>query len=589
MPLVFPSNPAVNQTYTVGGKTWVWLGTRWRAVSSGSVGGSATLTVSETKPESTTKGSLWLDENTGDVAVYFNGGWAGISGGGGSGGGVAAVYDVNSSSTGYFDLPAGTTAQRPGTPNTGMIRYNSTTGFAEVYTSAGWGTFGAQPPSISSVTPVTYNGESGTVFTVNGANFTADAIVKFIDNAGTEYTAGVVVFINSTQLTATTPQDFTVAQEPLDVKVVQASGQVTRVDCIDCGGTPTWSTTAGTIATYVFPTDTTYNISVSATDPDAASTISYAVTSGSLPSGANLNSTTGSITGNIPNPNASSVTSNFDITATDNAGNQSARSFNIIRQWADGSTSARAAISANAIITLTGTASDGTYWLKPTASPSAFQAPCNFTYVPGFGLTCVIKGGGGVGFDPNDAYWENSTLINENDFSLVNSVRSKYASFLYMPFTRWYFKLGGTTYNTTFARAGGQISSFQAAMLLVWNDANNRSSPHYGQNSDYRTITGADPAITGQMGTEIYMMGMDLKHQGHYDGQSGGGRVRVGSICDESTGAGGTGGQAYTNAGSAFGIGVAGGNPLIHGVAGYKGWTDSAVNNVNSQHSVWIV
>jgi hypothetical protein len=100
-----------------------------------------------------------------------------------------------------------------------------------------------------------------------------------------------------------------------------------------------------------------------ATDPDANATITYSITVGSLPAGANLNTSSGAITGNISNPGALSVTTNFDITASDNAGNQSTRSFNIIRQWADGSTSARAGASATAIKNLTGTTTNGKYWV----------------------------------------------------------------------------------------------------------------------------------------------------------------------------------------------------------------------------------
>jgi hypothetical protein len=48
------------------------------------------------------------------------------------------VSDKLNSSTGYFDLPSGTTAQRPGSPVAGMIRYNSTTGFSEIYQGGVW-------------------------------------------------------------------------------------------------------------------------------------------------------------------------------------------------------------------------------------------------------------------------------------------------------------------------------------------------------------------------------------------------------------------------------------------------------------------
>jgi hypothetical protein len=44
---------------------------------------------------------------------------------------VGSVYDTDSTSTGYFDLPSGTTGQRPASPQAGMMRYNTTTGYPE--------------------------------------------------------------------------------------------------------------------------------------------------------------------------------------------------------------------------------------------------------------------------------------------------------------------------------------------------------------------------------------------------------------------------------------------------------------------------
>ena len=52
-----------------------------------------------------------------------------------------AVSDQVNSSTGYFDLPAGTTGQRPASPSSGNIRYNTSTGGFEGYTTA-WGSIG---------------------------------------------------------------------------------------------------------------------------------------------------------------------------------------------------------------------------------------------------------------------------------------------------------------------------------------------------------------------------------------------------------------------------------------------------------------
>ena len=44
-----------------------------------------------------------------------------------------ASQTVHFDSTGSLRLPAGTTAQRPGTPVVGMVRYNTDTNVFEVY------------------------------------------------------------------------------------------------------------------------------------------------------------------------------------------------------------------------------------------------------------------------------------------------------------------------------------------------------------------------------------------------------------------------------------------------------------------------
>ena len=46
------------------------------------------------------------------------------------------------SGTGTIDIPVGTTAQRPGSPNNGMIRYNSTLSRYEGYSGSAWGSLG---------------------------------------------------------------------------------------------------------------------------------------------------------------------------------------------------------------------------------------------------------------------------------------------------------------------------------------------------------------------------------------------------------------------------------------------------------------
>ena len=79
MPISFPSNPSLNQIYTFLGVTWLWNGRSWTKSASSSAGN------------------------------------------------ITASSDQVNLSTGYIDLPSGTTAQRPANPPSGAIRYNSST------------------------------------------------------------------------------------------------------------------------------------------------------------------------------------------------------------------------------------------------------------------------------------------------------------------------------------------------------------------------------------------------------------------------------------------------------------------------------
>jgi hypothetical protein len=49
------------------------------------------------------------------------------------------VLSYADSTTGGLYLPVGTTAQRPASPATGQMRFNTTTGSVEVYNGTSWG------------------------------------------------------------------------------------------------------------------------------------------------------------------------------------------------------------------------------------------------------------------------------------------------------------------------------------------------------------------------------------------------------------------------------------------------------------------
>ena len=49
------------------------------------------------------------------------------------------VLSYADSATGGLYLPSGTTAQRPASPATGQMRFNTTTGSVETYSGTSWG------------------------------------------------------------------------------------------------------------------------------------------------------------------------------------------------------------------------------------------------------------------------------------------------------------------------------------------------------------------------------------------------------------------------------------------------------------------
>jgi len=135
-----------------------WNGTAWTGL-----GGSAT--VSGTAPASPTEGAFWLNSETGDLYTYGPGGWV-VVGASFSGSysdltgkptlatvattgsytdlfnkpaiTPTAISDQANTSTGYFGMPVGTTAQRPVSPANGFTRINTTTNYLEVYYNSNW-------------------------------------------------------------------------------------------------------------------------------------------------------------------------------------------------------------------------------------------------------------------------------------------------------------------------------------------------------------------------------------------------------------------------------------------------------------------
>lgn len=99
--------------------------------------------------------------------------------------------DVALSGTGYLDLPVGTTAQRPGSPSSGMIRFNSTLGQFEGHNGTAWGQIGAGATGGGSDTVFIENGQTVTV------NYTLSTGKNAVSAGPVTVNTGVTVTIPS--------------------------------------------------------------------------------------------------------------------------------------------------------------------------------------------------------------------------------------------------------------------------------------------------------------------------------------------------------------------------------------------------------
>jgi hypothetical protein len=181
-------------------------------------------------------------------------------------------------------------------------------------------------PIISSVSPSSFSGASGSSFTITGTGFHSGAQVTFVGSDNTLFTASTTTFDSTTQLTAVTPAAFPLSKSPYGITVTQLSGATTtRTALITAGSAPTWTTASGSLGS--FAETSSVSVTVVATDPDGGA-ITYSLVSGSFPSGITLNGSTGVISGTAPGETVD-TTYSFTIRATDVATNTTDRVFSI--------------------------------------------------------------------------------------------------------------------------------------------------------------------------------------------------------------------------------------------------------------------
>ena len=233
-------------------------------------------------------------------------------------------------STSFFRVATGTEAQRPTSPAAGYMRFNTTNSNLEIHNGTGWASVGIVAPTVSSFTissgvSVFVPGGGETV-TLTGGNFSSVPSIILIASDGTEFAASSEAFTSTTVMTFVTPNVSSKGPGAYDLKLTNPDGgTVTKVDFITASGVPVWTTAAGTIVDQ--NEGTSVNFTLAATDSDGGA-ITYAVTTGSLPSGLSLNASTGVISGTLPQVSTDTNT-NFTVTATDNESQTTARAFTI--------------------------------------------------------------------------------------------------------------------------------------------------------------------------------------------------------------------------------------------------------------------
>jgi hypothetical protein len=176
-------------------------------------------------------------------------------------------------------------------------------------------------PAITSISPNTID-NTQTEIVITGTNFEITPNVELISTTGGITLADTITRNSATQLTinATLTVDgtyFIRIENPNGLAVRSSNALLTVSDA------PTWSTSAGSLGSIAAGSSASFTVSAT-----SDSAVTYSITSGGLPGGLSLNSSTGVISGT--ESGATQETNyNFTVTATDAESQTAPRAFSI--------------------------------------------------------------------------------------------------------------------------------------------------------------------------------------------------------------------------------------------------------------------
>jgi len=422
--------------------------------------------------------------------------------------------DIRTSSLG--GIPFGNSASRPA-GTIGQPYFNGEEKRLELYTSSGWQNIVSETPGVVSVS--TTLGAVGTAtLQITGTNFSSGAIASLIGSNGVETQASSTTVNSIVSITASF-SGLSYLNDPFDVKITNPSNLFGLLpDSVRVNQSPSWVTPSGSLGTFNEQVSISLT-AISATDPEGT-TITYSLASGStLPSGVTLNSSTGVISGTLPD------------------------------------------IATNTTYTFTINASDGTNLVPRSFSiTSNYQLPLEILVVAGGGGAGYhsgtgVNGGGGAGGLVYSSYYPVSP-----GSSYLLTVGSG--------------GLGGTSFSSVKRGNSGNDSRFGAAIAFGggYGGAGNETSSYNGGSGGSGGGTTADAAGIAGSATQVsgtnytgfgFAGGTGNGSGGGHAAGGGGGAGGVGGngVANGSTDQGGTGGigKAYSITGTSLFYAAGGG------------------------------
>jgi len=220
----------------------------------------------------------------------------------------------SSSSSG---IPFGESSGRPANANLGQPYFNATQRRLELYTANGWQNIVSETPSVTGISGAYLQSNNTNTITIAGTSFSEGCTAQAIGTNSILYDANSTTVNSAIEIVAVF-SNLSAQYEPYDIRVTNLSnlyGQLNNVLYIN--ESPIWVTASGSLGTFNEQVSITLS-ALSATDAES-STITYSLASGSsLPSGVSLNSSTGVISGTLPDVQ-STTTYTFTINASDGA------------------------------------------------------------------------------------------------------------------------------------------------------------------------------------------------------------------------------------------------------------------------------